>query len=235
MYLRFHSTSRARSLACRRAALAAAALIAAVLAACNHGPGQGGMPAQQPDHFGVVDTALTPGVGKSLVSEDPRAAQYYDNAEAVASGKRLFAQYNCNGCHSSGGGGMGPDLMDGAWIYGSRLTQIHQTLVEGRPNGMPAWGGKIPDQELWQLATYVRSLSLPATLAAESDDTPGQSPAVVPRAADEDPGWTPPASTTNDYGTTLEGSAYEGGGASAHTSIDQPPKGTAASTSKGPT
>jgi cytochrome c oxidase cbb3-type subunit 3 len=234
MYSRFHSTSRTQSSASRRADLSAAFLIAALLGGCNHGPGQG-MPAEQPDHFGVIDSALTPGVGKSLVSEDPRVAQYYDNAAAVAAGKRLFAQYNCNGCHSSGGGGMGADLMDGAWIYGSRLAQIHQTLVEGRPNGMPAWGGKIPDEELWQLATYVRALSLPATIAAEADDTPGQMPAVVPRAADDDPGWTPPASTTNDYGTTLEGSAYEGGGAASNTNADQPPQGNAAAKSKGPT
>jgi len=151
----------------------------------------------------------------------------------VVAGKRLFAQYNCNGCHSSGGGGMGPDLMDGGWIYGSRLAQIHQTLVEGRPNGMPAWGGKIPDQELWQLATYVRSLSLPETISAESDDTPGQRPAVVPRAADEDPGWSPPASTTNDYGTTIEGSAYEGAAATTNPSMDQ--KSNPAPKSKGPT
>jgi cytochrome c oxidase cbb3-type subunit III len=228
MYSRFHSTSR--SSASRRPI--AALLTAALLAGCHHGSGQG-VPAEQPDHFGVIDSALTPGVGKSLVSDDPRAAQYYDNPDAVVAGARLFAQYNCNGCHSSGGGGMGPDLMDGGWIYGSRLAQIHQTLVEGRPNGMPAWGGKIPDQELWQLATYVRSLSLPATIAAESDDTPGQRPAAVPRAADEDPGWTPPASTTNDYGTTIEGSAYEGGAAPANPSADE--KSNAASKNKGPT
>jgi cytochrome c oxidase cbb3-type subunit 3 len=130
---------------------------------------------------------------------------------------------------------MGADLMDGGWIYGSRLAQIHQTLVEGRPNGMPAWGGKIPDQELWQLATYVRSLSLPETVAAEADDTPGLTPAVVPRAADEDSGWTPPASTTNDYGTTIQGSAYDGGAVPTNTSIAQPPGSNAASKSKGPT
>jgi cytochrome c oxidase cbb3-type subunit 3 len=227
MCLRFHNTSL--NSGGRRAA--AALLTAALLAGCHRGSGQG-MPAEQPDHFGVIDSALTPGVGKSLVSDDPRAAQYYDNPDAVTTGARLFAQYNCNGCHSSGGGGMGPDLMDGAWIYGSRLAQIHQTLVEGRPNGMPAWGGKIPDQELWQLATYVRSLSLPATVAAEADDTPGQTPAVVPRAADEDAGWTPPASTTNDYGTTIEGSAYDGGGASTNPNTD---KANGASKSKGPT
>jgi len=154
---------------------------------------------------GVIDTALTPGVGRSLTTVDPRAAQYYDNPDAVNTGKRLFVQYNCAGCHSSGGGGMGPSLMDDEWIYGGRLEQIHQTLVEGRPNGMPAWGQKVPDEQLWQLAAYVRSLSLPATLAAQNGPTPSQSPAPVPKSAAEDTGWSAPPGTTNDYTTTLQG------------------------------
>src|SRR5579862_5086807 len=94
----FRSTSRARRPARRRAGIGVALLTAAVLIGCHHGRGSG-MPAEQPDHFGVIESALTPGVGKSLVSDDPRAAQYYDNADAVTTGKRLFAQYNCNGCH----------------------------------------------------------------------------------------------------------------------------------------
>nr|HVW71014.1 cytochrome c [Steroidobacteraceae bacterium] len=154
---------------------------------------------------GVIDTALTPGVGHPLTTIDPRAVPYYDNAEAVTTGKRLFGQYNCSGCHSNGGGGMGPSLMDDEWIYGGRLEQIHQTLVEGRPNGMPAWGGKIPDQQLWQIAAYVRSMSLPATLAAQNGATPSQSPAPVPHAAANDDGWSPPAGTSNDYTSTMRG------------------------------
>jgi cytochrome c oxidase cbb3-type subunit 3 len=139
------------------------------------------------------------------VTVDPRAAPYYDNAAAVVTGKRLYAQYNCSGCHSNGGGGMGPALMDGQWIYGSRLEQIHQTLVEGRPNGMPTWGGKIPDEQLWQISAYVRSMSLPETLAAQNGPTPSQSPAPVPRSVDQNAGWSPVEGTTNNYGSTLAG------------------------------
>jgi cytochrome c oxidase cbb3-type subunit III len=175
-----------------------------LLAACNKGA-LPALPAEQPDRQGVIDSALNPGVDHSLVTVDARAAAYYENADAVNSGKRLFGQYNCSGCHSNGGGGMGPSLMDDEWIYGGRLEQIHQTLVEGRPNGMPAWGGKIPDQQLWQLAAYVRSMSLPATLAAQNGATPSQSPAPIPRAADADAGWSAPKDTTNDYTTTTPG------------------------------
>jgi cytochrome c oxidase cbb3-type subunit 3 len=189
---------------CSRYRIELAPLVLLLLSGCSGG-GRQGMPAEQPDHQGVIDTALDPGVDHSLVTVDPRAAAYYDNAEAVNTGKRLFGQYNCAGCHSNGGGGMGPSLMDDEWIYGGRLEQIHQTLVEGRPNGMPAWGGKVPDEQLWQLAAYVRSMSLPQTLAAQNGATPSQSPAPVPREADQDRGWSAPENTTNHYTTTTIG------------------------------
>jgi cytochrome c oxidase cbb3-type subunit 3 len=156
-----------------------------------------------PQH--VVVTALTPGVGHTAYTIDPRAAKYYDNAEAVKVGKVLFGALNCSGCHTNGGGGMAPSLLDSQWIYGGRLEQIRQTIAEGRPNGMPSWGARLSDEQLWQLAAYVRSMSLPATLAAQGSGNPSQSPAPVPRAADEDPGWSAPAATTNDYSTTLKG------------------------------
>jgi len=95
--------------------------------------------------------------------------------------------------------------MDDEWIYGDRLEQIHQSIVQGRPNGMPAWGGKIPDEQIWQLSAYVRSMSLPATLAAQNGPTPSQSPAPVPRDAGQDAGWSPPEDATNHYTTTTRG------------------------------
>ena len=84
---------------------------------------------------------------------------YESNAYAVAQGQQLFRAYNCNGCHSNGGGGMGPPLMDGKWIYGSDPVNIVATILEGRPNGMPSFRTKIPEQQVWGLAAYVRSMS----------------------------------------------------------------------------
>jgi cytochrome c oxidase cbb3-type subunit 3 len=189
---------------CSRFPIELAVLAAILLTGCHKGAPTPSQAADQSEPA-VVDTALTPGRGFSVATIDPRAAPYYDNAEAVTTGKRLFAQYNCSGCHSNGGGGMAPALMDNVWIYGGRMEQIHQTLVEGRPNGMPAWGGKIPDQQLWQISAYVRSMSLPATLAAQNGPTPSQSPAPVPKEADQDIGWSAPESTTNDYTATTKG------------------------------
>jgi cytochrome c oxidase cbb3-type subunit III len=90
---------------------------------------------------------------------DSRAAAYERNAAAIAHGQQLFTWMNCVGCHSHGGGGMGPPLMDDKWRYGGRIDQIAASIMEGRPRGMPAWRGRLTEQQMWQLAAYVRSLS----------------------------------------------------------------------------
>src|SRR5689334_12100458 len=84
---------------------------------------------------------------------------YERNAYAVSQGKQLFTWYNCEGCHAKGGGAIGPALMDDTWIYGSEPANIYATIVQGRPNGMPSFRGRIPDDQVWQLVAYVRSLS----------------------------------------------------------------------------
>ncbi len=81
------------------------------------------------------------------------------NAYLLAEGKRLYSAYNCNGCHSLGGGGMGPALMDDKWIYGGNPDEIFTTIVQGRPNGMPSFRERVPDFQIRQLAAYVRSMS----------------------------------------------------------------------------
>jgi cytochrome c oxidase cbb3-type subunit 3 len=101
-------------------------------------------------------TALQPGpVYQATESKIP----YQYNAYAISEGKTLYNSFNCVGCHSNGGGGMGPPLMDDKWIYGSDPAQVYASIVEGRPNGMPSWRGRIPNYQLWRLVAYVRSMS----------------------------------------------------------------------------
>lgn len=104
----------------------------------------------------VTMSQLQPGVATQPVSV---ASPYDQNAWAVAEGKRLFTAWNCVGCHAQGGGAIGPALMDDTWIYGSEPENIYATIVQGRPNGMPAFEGRISSQQVWQLVSYVRSLS----------------------------------------------------------------------------
>jgi cytochrome c oxidase cbb3-type subunit 3 len=84
--------------------------------------------------------------------------EYEKVAFHVSQGKKLFTWYNCSGCHANGGGGSGPALMDDVWIYGSAIENIAASIREGRQNGMPTFRGKIPEDQIWQIAAYVRAL-----------------------------------------------------------------------------
>src|ERR1043166_2459953 len=72
----------------------------------------------------------------------PPGDVYQKDAYDVAQGKQLFYWMNCSGCHSNGGGGIGPALSDRHWIYGGKLQQIYFTIRDGRRNGMAGWGGR---------------------------------------------------------------------------------------------
>jgi cytochrome c oxidase cbb3-type subunit III len=102
-------------------------------------------------------TTLQPGAPQA--PSDVQSPYQY-NAYGIAEGKRLYAAYNCAGCHGvAGGGAIGPALMDDKWIYGSHADQIFSSIAQGRPDGMPSFGGHIPDQQIWQLVGYVQSMA----------------------------------------------------------------------------
>lgn len=84
---------------------------------------------------------------------------YNSSAYDISEGQRLFNWYNCSGCHANGGGGIGPPLIKQQWIYGGEPANIFDTIVKGRPNGMPAWGGRIPAYQIWEIVAYVRSMN----------------------------------------------------------------------------
>jgi cytochrome c oxidase cbb3-type subunit III len=110
-------------------------------------------------HEEIALTTLSPGSGGPKEHRSGLGAQYTTNAYQVSLGKKWFSAFNCNGCHSNGGGGSGPALMDDRWLYGSAVENIVETIREGRPNGMPSFRGKITDEQIWQLAAYVLSMS----------------------------------------------------------------------------
>jgi cytochrome c oxidase cbb3-type subunit III len=109
----------------------------------------------------LTDFAAGGSSTKSLpLSDQPgQIPKDYDSAYFVAQGKLLFTEYNCYGCHAHGGGDMGPALMDGQWIYGPDPAVIFYSIAAGRPNGMPAFGTRLPAYQVWQLTAYVRSMS----------------------------------------------------------------------------
>jgi cytochrome c oxidase cbb3-type subunit 3 len=49
--------------------------------------------------------------------------------------------------------------MDATWLYGHEPDEIFASIMQGRPNGMPAFRGRMADSQGWQLVAYVRSMS----------------------------------------------------------------------------
>jgi cytochrome c oxidase cbb3-type subunit 3 len=87
----------------------------------------------------------------------------HGDAKSIEAGKQLFTSMHCDGCHGLGAlGWEGPSLADGRWHYGASSAEIFESIYAGRPNGMPAYGGTLPRHSLWQLVTYLQSLT-PAT------------------------------------------------------------------------
>lgn len=119
----------------------------------------------------IVVGGPPPGVGPQVVRTSeliPGGAKpgtmirnpYEGNKQVLADGKRYYGWFNCAGCHGgAGGGGIGPPLADADWIYGGEPANIFLSVVQGRPNGMPSYGGQLSDEQVWKLVAYVSSLS----------------------------------------------------------------------------
>ncbi len=106
----------------------------------------------------AVETPVGPLPGPAMQTAE-KTNPYAQNSVALMEGRRLFVHYNCSGCHGGhAGGGMGPSLRDPVWIYGSSDAHIFDSIAQGRANGMPSWGRMIPQEEIWKIVAYIKSM-----------------------------------------------------------------------------
>ncbi|MNE27155.1 Cbb3-type cytochrome c oxidase subunit CcoP1 [compost metagenome] len=96
-----------------------------------------------------------------------------DNSNVdLAAGQQVFAS-TCVACHGPSGQGVAamgaPDLTQpAAFIYGSSLAQLQQTIRHGRQGHMPAQNETLGNDKVQLLAAYVYSLSnTPPEMVAE--------------------------------------------------------------------
>lgn len=171
-----------------RALRTAAAAAAMTIAACGGSSSAATLDQAQrarPGADAVQDSArrTTPGDSLRFVAHDenvqagfpshavPLALRnpYEGNARARTIGGQLFVAYNCIDCHGAdGSGAMGPSLADGRWHFGGGPAQVFESIYQGRPSGMPSWGGRIADDQIWMLVAYVRSLSAGKNVTTEN-------------------------------------------------------------------
>jgi cytochrome c oxidase cbb3-type subunit 3 len=129
-----------------------------VVAGCERGATRGshGQPGSPALPQLLTNVGPIPGKKQAFAPPENPLAEVVD---APQSGRQLFVRFNCSGCHGGrAGGGMGPSLRDVDWRYGSGDAAIFASIAEGRSQGMPAWGTKLPEQQIWQLVSYIQSL-----------------------------------------------------------------------------
>lgn len=118
---------------------------------------------------------IMPAHGKQLsASEVDTLANYVANlssGQAGGQGQELFTQKGCIGCHGMDGTGNiflgAANLTDQIWRFSGSVEGIRHTILHGvnDPNDaqtrnaeMPAFGGKLTDDEIKKLAVYVHQL-----------------------------------------------------------------------------
>lgn len=149
--------------------------------ATNAAPYTGEVPADQLVKQPVT-TVFPGGIPIRTGIQNPLA----NDPDAKERGLRDFQRFNCVGCHApNGGGGMGPSLSDDKWIYRSTPANIYLTILQGRPNGMPAWGSMLPDTVIWELVTYIKSISHPEDTFGKTISGAPQSPQLEQVPADK--------------------------------------------------
>ncbi|MBK8085745.1 MAG: cytochrome-c oxidase, cbb3-type subunit III [Devosia sp.] len=104
----------------------------------------------------VLDSAQIDTVAKQVAS-----LSGIEGGAASDEGATIFAE-NCAACHGEAGEGMadlgGPSLTDQVWLYQGSLEAIKAQINQARHGVMPAWGARLGDTAVKQLAVYVHSL-----------------------------------------------------------------------------
>ncbi len=124
-------------------------------------------PAQTPSEAALRSLPLGAPPGEPVSPAASVKNPYEGDDVAVQQGKTLFGAMNCVYCHGAQGAGlMGPSLRAGSWRYGGAPAEIYNSIHDGRPQGMPAWGARLPPDQIWKLVAYVESLGAAAPPAS---------------------------------------------------------------------
>jgi putative heme-binding domain-containing protein len=113
----------------------------------------------------ILTLAAVPLLAQHAVDDDGKKKNpAIGDPKAIAEGQKLYLT-SCAGCHGpKGQGGRGPNLRQrGVW-HPLDDDGLFRTIQKGVPGAdMPATN--LPEEKIWQLAAFVRSLTAPAAEA----------------------------------------------------------------------
>ena len=98
-------------------------------------------------------------LGKVPARDHEKTNPYRGQPDAIAAGRRIY-QDHCQKCHGENAEGTKkhPTLRSDVVQKLASEGDLHWLLVNGyMKKGMPSWS-KLPDPQLWQLVTYLKSL-----------------------------------------------------------------------------
>lgn len=95
---------------------------------------------------------------RGAITPEMLLAMSRDDA-TVRQGRATFAS-TCAACHgATGGGGIGPNLTDTAWLHGASPDRVYRTITDGvTARGMPAWGPQLGADRVLAVTAYLVTL-----------------------------------------------------------------------------
>jgi len=109
---------------------------------------------------GILAAAGSDWLNQVPPREQQKTNPFHDQPQAIQAGRLLFKDH-CAQCHGDNAQGMNkrPSLRSGR-LQSASQGSLHWLLVNGSVRrGMPSWS-KLPDQQLWQLVAYLKSLKV---------------------------------------------------------------------------
>ena len=117
------------------------------------------------------DTRISemPAFGDIITADQIRQVSTYvaslsgkvQDTRLIEPGSKVFAE-NCVACHGDNAKGKkefgAPDLTDAIWLYGSGEAAIAAQVRAPKHGVMPAWGARLGETKVKELAVYVHSL-----------------------------------------------------------------------------
>lgn len=104
--------------------------------------------------FAIPQAAAAENGGKIYTEDELRRSDWIND------GMEKFNSA-CTYCH--GQKGQGGKVKSFTERSGWKPEAIHKVITNGRVRGsnvMPPWGGSMPDEDIWKLVAYIKSLSL---------------------------------------------------------------------------
>jgi cytochrome c(L) len=145
----------------RRPLLASVALLAACAGARSSAAAEPAASAPAPTQSPPAAAAApAEGAAGAQKGGGKKLNKFTGNPAAVKEGRALYLQYGCSGCHGvGGGGGMAPPITDDVWKFGSDDGTLFK-LIKGQiaEQTMPKVYANLPDEEVWKILAYVRSV-----------------------------------------------------------------------------